>query len=402
MALGGLACVGCLAGCTPETRQRVLALFFEDAATSDRGDGSAVPVVRRPRHPLPSTPTPTATPGEAQAEVQPALQTRQDVERLLPKDAVGNPDWVAALAENVIAPRPGVQPHAMPQEILNLDVELTSKTDRAFGVVFSHQKHTPWLACTNCHTQIFEMQAGATPMTAQDVHSSRYCGRCHGTVAFDIATGCPLCHLGNLPKDSNGRVDWSRALAEQLIAPRAGPRVKTREPAAYDLDVDMKSEAQPTFASIFSHKSHGLWLSCANCHPRIFPEASSTIGMGDLHARRYCGACHGSVAFGLTGACARCHPAYEKTKQHQATLDLDVEVAAASPSAPKKIFSHQIHTQWLECPSCHTSEFDNPGGTRRITFTDVAEGQYCARCHGKVSTDLMDHCRRCHVAEEAK
>jgi c(7)-type cytochrome triheme protein len=393
-----------LESCSPESRYRVLTFFFEDVPPPGE-EVAAAPVVRQPRHPAPSTPTPTpvavgeeGTDGNGLA----TFRTWDDLDRFLPKDSVGNPDWSRALDERIVAPRPGIAPEATAAEVLALDVELTPQSDPAFKVIFSHQKHTGWLACPNCHPALLLKHSGATPIPAEDVHGNKYCAACHGKVAFDVATGCLLCHLQAFPKDSNGRVDWSRALTEIPIAPRPGLGPKAVDDPTLDLDVDMKPDTQPTINSVFSHTSHTKWLACANCHPRLFPKEATMAGVKaiDLHARRYCGACHGSVAFGIIGSCGRCHPALQKARQHQEVLDLDVEVTRKSlPSIPTT-FSHKTH-RWVECPSCHTNLYEKTSETTTLTQADLYEGKYCATCHGKVAADLITQCRPCHPAGDA-
>ncbi|HVN84671.1 MAG TPA: c(7)-type cytochrome triheme domain-containing protein [Candidatus Binatia bacterium] len=386
-------------GCSSEARQRVLVLLFEDVPSSGEDPG-AMPVVRRPRHPAHATPTPmpTVTPA-ANGNGAALLKTWEDVMRLLPKNHVGNPDWVAALEERVIAPQPGIARDAPEADVLALDVELVGKSDPAFTVVFSHQKHGEWLACSNCHPRLFETTHNTTPMGSADAHGERLCGACHSTVAFDVATGCPLCHLRNFPTDSDGRVDWQRAVAEKIIAPGVGPRAKSVERPILDLDVELTSKAQPSVKSVFSHRAHTQWLACANCHPRPFAADARAAGpaTADWHSRRYCGACHGSVAFGITTACQRCHPGLEKTHQHEAVLDLDVTIAADSPSSTRTVFSHKTH-RYLECANCHTTFFDTAAGSTKMTMADLAGGTYCATCHGKVASDLIAQCQRCHAA----
>jgi c(7)-type cytochrome triheme protein len=388
-----------LVSCKPESRYRVLAFLFEDAPEQDPG---AAPVVRSPRHPPPPTPTPTSTPAAVAAGGAPtglmASSTWEDVARLLPKDQMGNPDWVAALNDKVIAPRPGIAPETPEPEVLSLDIDLIPKTDRAFAVTFSHRTHGGWLSCRNCHTELFEMKTGATAMTPDDVHTGRRCAACHGKVAFDVVTGCPLCHLRSLPKDAGGRVDWNRALAEKLIAPRPGRSATSPEQRSFDLDVELGSKTQPTVKSVFSHSTHTQWLACANCHPRLFPMGVNAAGLSgaDLHSRRYCGACHGSVAFGIIGACERCHPTLAKVRQHQDVLDLDVEVTPASQASSKTVFSHRTH-RFVDCPSCHTDLFEQPAGAKKMTMADISEGKYCAGCHGKVAVDLVAQCQHCHA-----
>ena len=117
----------------------------------------------------------------------------------LPKDASGGTDWVRAMEEKLIEPKPGLDPKAEDQPVLELDVELVPKDAPDFKATYSHQTHTRLLACSNCHTAIFQMEKGAAPITMEKIFAGEYCGRCHGKVAFDIATGCPRCHLG-MPK----------------------------------------------------------------------------------------------------------------------------------------------------------------------------------------------------------
>jgi c(7)-type cytochrome triheme protein len=347
---------------------------------------------------VPPPPPPTPTPAET---VQAALgngtgtETWDDVERLLPKDQAGNLDWVAAIEQKIIAPRSGIEPGAEAQSVITLDVELVPDSDPGFKVVFSHDRHGTWLACSNCHPAPFEMKAGATPMTAEKVHGDEYCGACHGKVAFGMASGCAGCHLRALPKDSNGRVNWTLALAQKLIAPQP---LGDDQPVL-DRDVEMKSAKQDIFDAVFPHAAHTQWLSCANCHPRLFPMDGSGLEGADLHSREYCGACHGTVSFGLSGGCVRCHPALEESKHHQASIDLDVELAPKPPSSAT-VFSHKLHTPWVECSSCHTGLYAANPATAEIPMKEIYTGKTCAGCHGKVATDLTARCRHCHAAED--
>ena len=117
----------------------------------------------------------------------------------LPKDAGGGTDWVLALNEKLIEPKPGLDPKAEDEPVLDLDVELVPKAAPDFKATYPHKIHTQLLACANCHPGIFQMEKGADPITMEKIFAGEYCGRCHGKVAFDVATGCPRCHLG-MPK----------------------------------------------------------------------------------------------------------------------------------------------------------------------------------------------------------
>lgn len=138
----------------------------------------------------------------AKAQWRPPEEPRKPIEaargwveasKLIPVTA-GMPDWAKALAEEVIAPRPGVDPQAVEQPVFPLEVELVPADNPLFKVVFPHQTHTALLACGNCHPAIFQMAKGADPITMTKIYAGEYCGRCHGKVAFAVPTGCPRCH----------------------------------------------------------------------------------------------------------------------------------------------------------------------------------------------------------------
>jgi len=119
------------------------------------------------------------------------LRTWEEVAEALPKNAVGGPDWVAALEQGIIAPLESLEPGKKVLETLDLDVALEKGP---MPVTFRHATHTRWLACDNCHTEIFEMAAGTAEIKMEDIYGGRYCGVCHGKVAFEVETGCPICH----------------------------------------------------------------------------------------------------------------------------------------------------------------------------------------------------------------
>ncbi len=186
-----------VSGCSPGTRHRILSTLFEGVPKPGEADRSK-PVVRRPRHPS----EPQAAPSPAVVEIGPleepakpaALPSWAEVSRTLPKDAAGGIDWVRAIEEKAITPSPGLDPAAKDQPVFPLDVELTPDLQPLFKVKFPHKAHTQWLACTNCHTAIFQMQRGADPITMAKIFAGEYCGRCHGKVSFAVPTGCPRCH----------------------------------------------------------------------------------------------------------------------------------------------------------------------------------------------------------------
>lgn len=110
----------------------------------------------------------------------------------LPRDARGAPDWVRALREGRITPRNDLRGAGTPQ-VLDLDIILKNTRDMPY-VRFPHRAHTEWLACSNCHDQIFVPQAGANPMNMEKIFRGQYCGVCHDRVAFVTHQACERCH----------------------------------------------------------------------------------------------------------------------------------------------------------------------------------------------------------------
>ncbi|MEE8575435.1 MAG: cytochrome c3 family protein [Thermodesulfobacteriota bacterium] len=78
-------------------------------------------------------------------------------------------------------------------------------------------------------------------------------------------------------------------------------------------------------------------------------------------------------------------------------LPLDVLIIAKSDYVDDVIYPHEIHTWWLKCEVCHPKIFIPAKGENHMTMAEIAEGQWCGRCHGKVAFPLTD-CTRCHTS----
>ena len=166
-------------------------------------DGVPPPGTPRPPRPLrreliPPQPAPEP-PGfpELQLAQPEAVDLRyasyEELVAVLPRDRMGDLDWVAAVKKGLLEPSAGIDPEAQASPELPLDVILDPGIPH-FEVTFPHAAHTYWLRCDNCHPQIFQMRAGADPITMAKIFAGEYCGRCHGKVAFRPQTGCPRCH----------------------------------------------------------------------------------------------------------------------------------------------------------------------------------------------------------------
>ena len=80
-----------------------------------------------------------------------------------PRDRRHQVDWVQTLADGLINPRADLLGKGKMTE-LDLDI-LMKNTQFMPWVLFPHDRHTKWLACSNCHPAIFEAKEGANPIS---------------------------------------------------------------------------------------------------------------------------------------------------------------------------------------------------------------------------------------------
>jgi c(7)-type cytochrome triheme protein len=208
-------------------------------------------------------------------------------------------------------------------------------------VVFDHWLHRARFTCRLCHVDIgFAMQAKATGISDTTIRQGFHCGACHdgkrlfeGKPIFaacsDDTKGkdCDRCHslgkLGvrksdystftaHLPKDTFYGIDWIAAEKQGKIKPMdflEGISVKSA-PMQARKDFSIKAGLSWVHPIVFSHEKHTIWNGCELCHPEIFPTARKEaveFSMFQNIEGRYCGACHGKVAFPLNH-CSACHP----------------------------------------------------------------------------------------------
>ncbi len=120
------------------------------------------------------------------------LQEPSEALSVLPPDTIGNQvNWVKALDEGHISPLTKILPETK-VDMLDSDV-IMPRTGEMPMVRFPHRQHTLWLACDNCHNELFKPEAGATLVNMFKILSGESCGRCHGSVAFP-PTECLRCH----------------------------------------------------------------------------------------------------------------------------------------------------------------------------------------------------------------
>ena len=71
--------------------------------------------------------------------------------------------------------------------------EIKGKVTGMPSIIFSHKKHAVWNGCELCHPEIFGVKKGGTRFSMQDIFDGKFCGACHGKVAFSNLD-CQLCH----------------------------------------------------------------------------------------------------------------------------------------------------------------------------------------------------------------
>ena len=208
-------------------------------------------------------------------------------------------------------------------------------------VVFDHWLHRAKYTCRLCHVDIgFGLKANATGIRAADNAKGVYCGACHngkmeagGRKVF-AACGpdksdkrCERCHsqgknvkgdhdfasfTAKLPKDRFGNgVNWEKAAEDgqiKLVDHLEGISIsEAAKPVQSDFAIKPKSAGMGEI--IFSHKKHVLWNGCEVCHPEVFKggkRGMQQYSMDDIKQKKFCGVCHGAVAFPLED-CGRCH-----------------------------------------------------------------------------------------------
>lgn len=110
--------------------------------------------------------------------------------------------WVKALDDGNLKPRwERTDPTAEPM-IMDMNIVRVPKGSMP-DVVFPHRQHTLWLACSNCHPDIFVPRKGANQISMASILLGQKCGVCHGKVAFPVSE-CKRCHAQPKKVAANG------------------------------------------------------------------------------------------------------------------------------------------------------------------------------------------------------
>jgi c(7)-type cytochrome triheme protein len=114
--------------------------------------------------------------------------------------------------------------------------------------------------------------------------------------------------VAGLPKDKFGLIDWAKMIKQGLISPRPSIDPKRQTDIIIDMSVLFETKSDFIENVLYPHDIHTYWLDCRSCHTRIFnpKKGSNPVLMTEISEGKWCGWCHGKVAFPLDD-CTRCH-----------------------------------------------------------------------------------------------
>ena len=114
----------------------------------------------------------------------------------LPQERFGNGiDWMKAEDQKLLTLKDNLEGVSIKKrKLANVKEEtLSAKVAGLPNIIFSHKKHTVWNGCEVCHPEIFGVKKGDTVYSMQDNFKGKFCGACHGKVAFPN-DDCQRCH----------------------------------------------------------------------------------------------------------------------------------------------------------------------------------------------------------------
>lgn len=126
-----------------------------------------------------------------------AKQAFLAISKGLPRSPYGNKvDWNKAEEENKISAKDFIAGVSFPAKDLvkNSRNEPRNPTLPGLpGIIFSHSKHVAWTGCGMCHPEPYALESGKTKMSMKEITDGKFCGVCHGKVAFPLSD-CSNCH----------------------------------------------------------------------------------------------------------------------------------------------------------------------------------------------------------------
>jgi c(7)-type cytochrome triheme protein len=120
-----------------------------------------------------------------------------ELRKKLPRSRYGNKiDWTKADEEGLIKPKDFIKGLSFEKKKMMVNLRNEPRTPKLPGlpeIIFSHTKHVVWNGCGMCHPDTFALETGKTAMTMEEIIEGKFCGECHGSVAFPL-NDCSRCH----------------------------------------------------------------------------------------------------------------------------------------------------------------------------------------------------------------
>jgi len=215
-------------------------------------------------------------------------------------------------------------------------------------VLYPHWKHRLLFECKVCHNSIFRMQRWTNRISQKKIVAGEQCGVCHdGEIAFSANNDeyCGKCHIAGKPE------------AEKLHNPDLIDHAKIKEVA---------------------ERVGAQW------HPE-------NLNNGRLPVDRF-----GLIDWLKMKRDNVFVPIASLQKDYkERTRDNKILFISKSNFVNNVLFDHKVHSDWIDCSSCHPAFFRDKLGGNDMKMRDMSKGRYCGHCHGKVSFKFAD-CKRCH------
>ena len=213
-------------------------------------------------------------------------------------------------------------------------------------VIYPHWIHRIYFKCKVCHNGIFMMRRWVNEISQKEIEAGKQCGICHnGKIAFDGRRNCRRCHIAGTQA------------SERLRDPDRIDHREVKE-VAERIGAEWNYERLPDGKIPRDRFGFIDWLALKE--KGVFRPISS-LSKGSKEEVR-----DNKILFITKGA-----------------------------SVKNVLFDHKIHSSWIDCSACHPMIFKDRLGENEIWMKDMADGESCGHCHGKVSFTFAD-CLRCH------
>ena len=213
-------------------------------------------------------------------------------------------------------------------------------------VLYPHWRHRILFECKVCHNSIFIMQRWVNNISQGKIAAGKQCGVCHnGTLAFGVENNCERCHIAGKPG------------AERLHNPDLIDHAQVKR-AAERVGAQWRPENLTNGRLPLDRFGFIDWLQMKR--DNVFTPVVSL----DSNFK-------------------------EQSRNNR------ILFVSKSSFVNDVLFNHKVHSDWINCDTCHPAFFSDKLGGNDMKMQDMSSGRYCGHCHGRVSFKFAD-CKRCH------